>query len=131
MASGTDVAQAAASEQTAANADDSKPPDGQPKAIRPKPTSRGTKPIRDSRSAAPEALAIRRQSKASKRKHQPKPKQHERAQKKAEAIKAADARIKAAQEARKRAGAKRAALNLNKQKTAPTTPPAVSAGQGQ
>jgi cell division protein FtsQ len=141
MASGTDVAQAAAvaqaasNEQAAANASDGKPSDAQvgdngqivgesadkqpaianpaaeqsQSAVNVKPAKPGEKPgVKGSTN--PKAAA---------------------AQKKAKARKAAAAKAKAEQNAQKRAEAKRAALNLNKQKTAPTTPPAVSAGQGQ
>jgi len=53
------------------------------------------------------------------------------AQKKAKALKAAAAKAKAAKEAKKHAQLKRAALTLNRQKTAPTAPPVANAGQGQ
>ncbi len=128
MASGTDVAQAAASEQTAANADDSKSPDGQAES---NPSKVNEPAKKQSELAKPTPEHSQSTAKAKPGAKAPAKPKLTAAQKKAEAIKAADARIKAAHEARKRAGAKRAALNLNKRKTAPTTPPAVSAGQGQ
>jgi len=131
MASGTDVAQATASEQTAANAGDANSPesrsagnaqtsaetaDGQPTVTK---TTAG-KPLTAAKAkpGKPEEKSLTTAKSAA-------------AQKKAKAQKAAAAKTKAAQESKKRAEAKRAALNLNKQKTAPTTPPATSAGQGQ
>ena len=131
MASGTDVAQAAVSEQTAANASDSNPSDGQ--LARNAQTSAETK---DGQPTVAKPTAGQPKSVAKVKPGKPEVKssttaKSAAAQKKAKAQKAAAAKAKAAQESRKRAVAKRAALNINKQKTAPTTPPAISAGQGQ
>jgi cell division protein FtsQ len=131
MASGTDVTQAAATEQAAANAGDAKLSDGQPagnaqasaetanrQPTLAKPTAGQPQPVAKAKPGKPEVKSSTAVKNAA-------------AQKKAKALKAAAAKAKATQESRKRAEAKHAALNLNKQKTAPTASPAASAGQGQ
>jgi cell division protein FtsQ len=127
MASGTDVAQVAANEQAAANASDAKPSDGQVEDNRQVAGESAVKRLPDVKASArqPQAAASVKPGKPSANtsagpKAAP-------AQKKAKASKAAAAKTWAAKDNKKRAEAKRAALNLNKQKTAP---PAVSAGQG-
>ena len=131
MASGTDVAQAAATEQAAANAGDAKPSDGQPAG-----NAQASAETADGQPAVAKPTAGQPPSVAKTKPGKPEVKsstavKSAAAQKKAKAQKAAAAKAKAAQETRKRAEAKRAALNLNKQKTAPTMPPATSAGLGQ
>jgi cell division protein FtsQ len=125
MAAGTDVAQdataasdsnssnsqLAANAQTATQATDQQPTVAKPAASQPQSVAKATpgKPESKSSTAAKSAAA----------------------QKKARAQKAAAAKAKAALLSKKRAEAKRAALILNRQKTAPTAPPATLAGQGQ
>jgi cell division protein FtsQ len=106
MQPGTDVAQDAAAEQTAADAGDSKPSDV--KAAE-EPGKAAAKPATKA-SAKPKTAPARKNTNAPK---------------------AAATKTKLDRNNRKRAEANRAALNLNRQKTAPTTPPAASAGEGQ
>jgi cell division protein FtsQ len=109
MHPGTDVAQdAAAAEQTAAGAGDSKPSDIDVKAAE----------DRGKATAKPATKASTKPKTAPPRKN-------------AKALKAAAAKTKLARNNRKRAEANRAALNMNRQKSAPTARPAVSAGEGQ
>jgi cell division protein FtsQ len=122
MATGTDVAQAAADEQTTANASDFKPSDGP---VAPDAQSTVTKPA----AAQPQSVAKVNLGKPNVKGASGK--RTAAAQKKAKAMKAAAVKAKAAQQSKKRAEAKRAALNLNKQKTAPTAAPAAPAGLGQ
>ena len=104
MQTGTDVAQEAAAEQTAVGAGDSKPSDVDVKAAEEpgKPATKASAKLR----TAP-------------------------ARKNAKALKAAAAKTRLDRNSRKRAQASRAALNLNRQKSAPTIRPAASAGEGQ
>ena len=121
MAAGTDVAQAAVNEQSAANAGDSKPTGDQADGIAPsvaKPVSSQPQSTAKAKPGKPEVKGSNGTKNAG-------------TQKRAKTQKATAAKNKAAHEGRKHADARRAALNLNKQKTAPTTPPAISAGQGQ
>jgi cell division protein FtsQ len=131
MATGTDVAQAAVNEQTAANASDGKPSDGQVAGNTQSPAEAA-----DGQPTAAKPTAGKPPSVAKVKPAKPEVKgsttaKNAAAQRKAKAQKAAAAKAKAAQQSKKRAEAKRAALNLNKQKTAPTTATATSAGQGQ
>lgn len=129
MATGADGSQATSSDQAAAG--DGKPADAQASESQPaakhpagvkavpghaqtvaevKSAKNGQKPGQASKAKTPAGAA---------------------AQKKAKALKAATAKAKAAKEAKKHAHLKRAALTLNRQKTAPTAPPVANAGQGQ
>lgn len=112
MATGTNVAQAAAGEQNTETKDDAKPEDAQPAVVK------------------VDAHPTAKDAKLKPVKPAPKPK-NASAHKSAKAQKAAAAKVKATQKTKKHAEAKRAALNLNRQKTAPAAPPAVVAGMGQ
>ncbi len=130
MASGTDVAQAAASEQTAAG--DGKPSDGPVQDNGQASAENGTAGANPSPESSQTAANLKPAKPGDKlgAKASTSPKSSA-AQKKAKALKAAAAKAKAARDSKKRAEAKRAALNSNKQKTAPTIHPAVSSGLGQ
>lgn len=135
MATGSDQTQSAASDQAPTSAADAKPADGQSagnpqiagKSAEKKPA--GAKPV----AMHSQSVAKGKHGKSSEKigvKASRNPKTVA-AQKKAKALKAAAAKAKAAQNAKKHAELKHAALNLNRQKTAPTAPPAANAGQGQ
>ncbi len=136
MAAGTDVAQAAAEEQTAANGSQEKEPalkavdsghdTGKSGAKHPSgATAKNQKsPTKPSRPT----------TKAKAGKVGAKPVGNGSAKAKATAAKNKAAKAKAAKvraTEKKRAQARRAVLNLNRQKTAPTNHPAASAGMGQ
>jgi len=125
MAAGTDVA------QDATAASDSNPSNSQ-LAGNAQPATQAT----DQQPAVAKPAASQPQSVAKAKTGKPESKSSTAAksvtaQKKARAQKAAAARARAAQQSKKRADAKRAALIINRQKTAPTAPPATLAGQGQ
>ena len=135
MASGTDVAQAAANDQTTANAGDDKTPDGQvadkgQAAAEPakdqtqsaKDQYQGAKPAAGHSQSSAKAKPVAKVTTSAKT---------AAAQKKAKALKAAAAKARIIQQNKKRAEAKRAALNITRQKTARTSQTAVNAGQGQ
>jgi cell division protein FtsQ len=131
MASGTDVAQFAASNQTASSAADAKPSDGQAAEIQQIAAKSAEKqPTGAKQSTTAAKIKPGKSSDKPRAKTSVKPK-ISAAQKKANALRAAAAKAKAARNARKHAEVKRAALTLNRQKTAPTAPPAANAGQGQ
>jgi cell division protein FtsQ len=148
MAPGANVAQAAADEQTAANAVEKKQPalqaaeKGQIASELPEKHTSGAKAPVDSAGSDARAKALAYQSPPTAKvkpgkagakpgaKGSTKPK-NATAQKNAKALKAAAAEAKATQDKKKRAEAKRAALNVSKRKTAPTARPATAAGQGQ
>jgi len=134
MASGTDVAKSAADEQAAANADQSKPSDAQGTG-----QSQAGQGAPDKQPAGTKMQADHSLSTAKAKPGKPGEKPGVQAPAKAKTVAAQKnsktprttaAKARAAQ-IKKRAEAKRAALRLNKQKTAPTAHPAVSAGQGQ
>ena len=142
MASGTNVAQAAAEEQGAATTGDGKPAAGQAAGESPEKQPSGAKAPVDSAGVIsglkPGDYAHTGQSRPAPVKpgkagskpvvdHTAKP-INSTAHKNAKAVKASSA--KAAQ-IKKRAEAKPAALNVNRQKSAPTIRPAASAGMGQ
>jgi len=124
MAPGTNVAKAAADEQTAAATDaaQNNPPAVNPTA-RPQ-TIAAPKPVQTVHQTAGSSTPTKPPAKLKPAKFAGK---NDSARMKAAKTKAAN--IKAMQ--KKRADAKRAALNLSKQKTAPTNRPAASAGMGQ
>jgi cell division protein FtsQ len=136
MAAGTDVAQAAADEQTAANAAQEKQPSltaadhGNDAGKAPAKHASGTKALsqksltKSSRSAA----------KLKPGKPGAKPVANGSAKPKTAAAKSKAAKVKAVKakaNEKKRADARRAALSLNRQKTAPTNHSAAPAGMGQ
>jgi cell division protein FtsQ len=135
MATGSDQTQTAASDQAATSAADAKPAEGQSAGnpqIAGKSTEKqpaGAKPV----AVHSQSVAKVKPGKSSEKirvKASAKPKTTA-AQKKAKALKAAASKAKAAQSTKKHAQLKRAALTINRQKTAPTAPPAANAGQGQ
>jgi cell division protein FtsQ len=116
MATGTNVAQTAAEEQNAEAKDDAKPEDAKPAVTKvdAHPGAADAKLKLDKSSAKPPAKA-----------------KNAAGRKKTKVQKAATAKVKAMPSTKKRAGAKRAALNVSRQKTAPATLPAIAAGMGQ
>jgi cell division protein FtsQ len=142
MASGTNVAQAAADEQNAANTGDGKTSDGQPAGETAEKQPSGAKAPVDSAGVnsglKPGATAHAGQSRpapvkpgkagakqAGDRAAKP---IHSTAHKNAKAVKASATK---AAKTKKRAEAKPAALNASRQKSAPTIRPVASAGMGQ
>jgi cell division protein FtsQ len=128
MATGTNVAQAAADEQAGASAGAEQ---GEPMAANPAevPASQtGTKPVLAANAAAGKPAAKAGVLKATG-KAGAKPVGGGSAKAKDKAATAKSAKVKAKE--KKRAEAKRAALNLSRRKTAPTGRPATSAGMGQ
>ncbi len=126
MAAGTNVAQAAADEQSAATTSDGKPADGQTAGESPDKQLSGAKAVASqSQTSAP----VKPGKAGSKPvgKHSTKP-INSTAHKNAKTVKVSAAK---AAKAKKRAEAKPAALNESRQKSAPTISPAAPAGMGQ
>jgi len=126
MASGTNVAQATADEQSAVTTGDGKPADGQTSGESPvKQPSEVIAPAGQSRPAAPVKPGKAGSKPVENRSAKP---TNSTAHKNAKAVKASSAK---AAKAKKRAEAKPAALNASRQKSATTIRPAATAGIGQ
>jgi cell division protein FtsQ len=131
MATGADVAQATASDQAATGND--KPVDtqvGDGAQGENKPAAKHSAGVKAPPAHAQEVKSAKIGQKPGQS-SKAKTSASAAAQKKAKALKAAAAKAKAAKEAKKHAQLKRAALTLNRQKTAPTASPVANAGQGQ
>jgi cell division protein FtsQ len=140
MAAGTNVAQAAAEEQSAVTSGDGKPSDGQTAGESPEkqPSApvdstgaiSGLKPGATALAGKPRSNAPVKPGKADAKpagKHSTKP-INSTAHKNPRAVKASAAKVA---KTKKRAEANPAALNVSRQKSAPTIRPAASAGMGQ
>jgi cell division protein FtsQ len=126
MTAGTNVAQAAAEEQSAATAGDGKPSDGQTAGETPDKQTSGAKAAASpSQTTAPVKPGKASAKPVEKRATKP---INFTAHKNAKVVKVSA--VKAAK-SKKRAEAKPAALNVSRQKSAATISPAASAGMGQ
>jgi cell division protein FtsQ len=136
MAPGTDAPQTAPGEQAAANVAEEKQPT--PKAVEKAPDAKksSSKPASGTKAQANKSPTHASQSaaklKAGKAGAKPAVKDSGKAKATPSKSKAAKAKaVKARTNEKKRAAAERAALNANRQKTAPASHPAASVGMGQ